>query len=415
MKVLIIGGGVIGVTAAYYLAKSGVSVTLLERCSAAGMETSAGNAGFVSPSDSFAWASPSALTMAVKSLIFPDMGIKFRPGLDPHILHWGLKFLSQCRPSKWRQNSDIKFRLAEYSLALIRELENETNIQFDTLDKGIIYACRDQKALDDLEHHFEFLSERGLELQTLNRGELLDSNPALKSKPDIYAGAVYSPTCKTGDSREFSQALVQWCEATGNCQFEWNTEVQKINMSNGNISSVLTSKGEFKADTYVLCAGAYSGILSQQVGLKLPIYPIKGFSISAPIVNPDMAPRTGFDDVQNMVAVSTLGNRIRIASSAVFNGFNLNHTPEDFKSILNLAHEVFPDAADYSKAEYWSGLRPMTPSSTPIIGPSSIKNLFLNTGHGHLGWTLACASGKLTADNIMGNKSEFEYDFATGK
>jgi len=412
MKVLIIGGGVIGITTAYFLVNAGVSVTLLEQNSAGGLEASAGNAGFVSPSDSFSWASPSALKLAIKSLIYPDMGIKFRPGLDPHIVPWVLKFLGQCRPGKWRQNTHIKFRLAQYSLTLMRELEQETVIQFDTIDKGIAYACRDQKALRGLERHFEFLSERGLELRTLDKDELFNLNPALKSRPDIYAGAVYSPTCKTGDSQKFSKALVQWCETKKNCQFEWNTKVQKINMNNGKISSVLTSKGEFKADTYVLCAGAYSGILSRQVGIKLPIYPIKGFSISAPITNPDMAPTTGFDDVQKMVAVSRLGGRLRIASSAVFNGFNLNHTPKDFKSILKLAREVFPGVADYNRAEYWSGLRPMTPSSTPIIGASRVKNLFLNTGHGHLGWTLACASGKLTADNIVGELNpKFPPDF----
>jgi D-amino-acid dehydrogenase len=415
VKVLIIGGGVIGITTAYYLVKAGVSVTLLERSDAAGMEASAGNAGFVSPSDSFAWASPSAFNVAIKSLIHPDLGIKFRPGFDPHVVPWALRFLGQCRPGKWRQNSDTKYRLAEYSLALMKELENETSIQFDALNNGIAYACRDQKALRELGRHFEFLSERGLELRILDQEELFHFNPALKSRPDIYAGAVYSPSCKTGDSRKFSQALVQWCETKGSCRFEWNTEVQELNMSNGKISSVLTSKGEFKADTFVLCAGAYSGILSRHVGIKLPIYPIKGFSISAPIVDPDMAPTTGFDDVQKMVAVSRLGDRIRIASSAVFSGFNLNHTPEDFKSILNLAREVFPDAADYAQAQYWSGLRPMTPSSTPIIGTSSINNLFLNTGHGHLGWTLACASGKLAADNIVGRKPELEYDATVGK
>jgi D-amino-acid dehydrogenase len=415
VKVLVIGGGVVGVTTAYYLLKAGMSVTLLERSGAAGMEASAGNAGFLSPSDSYAWASPSAFKVVMKSLIHPDLGIKFRPGFDLHIVPWALKFLGQCRPSKWRWNSDIKYRLAEYSLALIRELEKETGIQFDALNKGIVYACRDQKALRDLERHFEFLSERGLELRILDQEELIFSNPALKSRSDVYAGAVYSPSCKTGDSRKFSQALVQWCKAKKNCQFEWNTEVKKLNISNGKLSSVLTSKGEFKADTYVLCAGAYSGMLSRHVGIKLPIYPVKGFSISAPIVNPDMAPATGFDDVQKMVAVSPLGDRIRIASSAVFNGFNLNHRPEDFKSILNLARDVFPDAADYSQAQYWSGLRPMTPSSTPIIGASSVDNLFLNTGHGHLGWTLACASGKLTADNIVGSKPEFEYNFTTGR
>ena len=406
MKIIVIGGGVVGVTTAYYLAKEGASVTLLERQASGGLETSAGNAGLISPSDSFAWASPSALKMALRSVIHPELGIQFRAGNELHLLPWSLKFLNQCRPSKWRHNSDFKFGLARRSLELMKDLQSSTGIEFDALSNGIVYACREASELKKLKDHFGFLEDRGLSLKMLDTEGLIDLNPALNSSPKTYAGAVYSPGCMTGDSRKFSEELSKWCVQNQNCKFEWNANVEKIEMKDGQVLSILTSRGEFNADAYVLSAGSYSAKLARQVGVKLPIYPIKGFSISAPITNLDLAPVTGFDDVERLVAVSTLGNRLRIASSAVFEGYNLNHSPRDFKSILKLAKEIFPEAADYDRSEYWVGLRPMTPSSVPIIGATRVKNFFVNAGHGHLGWTMACGSGRMLADTIFGKGSD---------
>jgi len=408
MNVLVIGGGVVGVTTAYYLSQAGMDVTVLESREHGGLETSAGNAGLLSPSDAFAWASPSALKLAIKSLVHPDMGIRFKLRADPALLRWSAAFLLQCRHSNWARNSDIKYRLAEYSMSMLEALRNNTGIDFDAADNGIFYASRDPEAFRDLKQHFGFLEDRGLALEFLDRDALIEKLPALSASADVYSGAVYSPNCKTGDSAKFSQALAAWCTKNGDCRFKWGVSVERILKENNRVTGVWTSKGEMKADAYVLAAGAYSGLLGKQVGLNIPIYPIKGFSITAPIIDTALIPHAGFDDTQKMVALSRLGDRLRIASSAVFDGFNIRHTQADFRAILKLAREVFPGAADYDKAEYWAGLRPMTPSSVPILGASPVENLFLNVGHGHLGWTMSCATGRVVADVVAGHTPDIE-------
>ena len=408
MKVLVIGGGIIGMTTAYYLLQAGITVTVLERRENAGLETSAGNAGLYSPSDAFAWASSSALKMAIKSLLNRDLGIRYKPRFDPMLWRWSASFVTQCRHSAWQRNSEAKYRLAEYSLYMLNKLQHDTNFDFDVSNEGIVYACRDSSALEDLKQHFNFLEDRGLKLEHLDQDALIQKIPALNANAGIYAGAVYSPDCKTGDSAKFTQALARACVNSGNCQLEYGVNVERILMDKKNISSVWTAKGEFKADSYVLAAGPYSGFLARQAGFRLPIYPIKGFSITAPIINDEMVPGPGFDDTERLVAMSKLGNRMRIASSAVFDGFDESHEPKDFHAILKLAREVFPDAADYDKAEYWAGLRPMTPSSKPILGSSPVSNLFLNVGHGHLGWTLSCGTGKVVADIVAGISPDTE-------
>lgn len=403
MNVLVIGGGVVGVTTAYYLSQAGMDVTVLESREHGGLETSAGNAGLLSPSDAFAWASPSALKLGMKSLIYPDTGIRYKFQADPALWRWSAAFLLQCRHNNWARNSDIKYRLAEYSMCMLEALRENTGIDFDAADNGIYYASRDPEAFNELKAHFGFLEDRGLKLEFLDRDELNEKLPSLNATSGVYSGAVYSPDCKTGDSAKFSQALAAWCEENGDCKFEWGVSVERILEKNNRVTGIWTSKGEMKADAYVLAAGAYSGLLGAQIGLRLPIYPIKGFSITVPIIDEKLAPHAGFDDTQKMVAMSRLGNRLRIASSAVFDGYNKRHRPEDFKAILKFAREVFPDVANYDKAEYWAGLRPMTPSSVPILGASPVRNLFLNVGHGHLGWTMSCATGRAVADVVAGD------------
>jgi len=403
-------------TTAYYLLQAGMTVTVLERRENAGLETSAGNAGLYSPSDAFSWASTSALKLAIRSLINPDLGIQYKLRFDPMLWRWSVSFLGQCRHSAWRRNSEAKYRLAEYSLYMLNKLRDDTRLDFDVSDQGIVYACRDTAALEGLKQHFNFLEDRGLKLQHLDQDALIEKVPALNANAKIYTGAIYSADCKTGDSEKFSQALARVCMDSGNCQIEWGANVERILTDKKTISSVCASKGEFRADAYVLAAGPQSGFLARQVGVRLPIYPIKGFSITAPIINDEMAPGPGFDDTERLVAMSKFGNRLRIASSAVFDGFDESHQPKDFQAILRLAREVFPDAADYDKAEYWAGLRPMTPSSKPILGLSSVSNLFLNVGHGHLGWTLSCGAGKVVADIVAGTPPETETEaFALGQ
>jgi len=409
MNVVVIGGGVVGVTTAYYLAQKGMNVTVLEAQEMDGdFGATAGNAGLLSPSDAFAWASPSALKVAIKSLLNPDLGIQYKLHMDPALWRWTASFLSQCRNSKWVRNSDSKFRLAQYSINMLAELRQTTNIDFDASDQGIAYASRSPSGLEKLSHHFNFLEDRGLKLELLDRDALNEKLPLLQANSQTYAGAVFSPHCKTGDSTKFSLELGKWCIKNTKCRFVWGASVEKILKENNKISRVLTSKGEFKADAYVLAAGAHSSILAKQLDIKLPIYPIKGFSITAPLTNTEMKPMSGFDDTDKLVALSIFGDRLRISSSAVFDGYNTSHQQKDFQGILNLAKEILPDAADYTAVKYWAGLRPMTPSSLPIMGPSPIQNLYLNVGHGNLGWTLACGTGKIVADLMAKEKPQVD-------
>ena len=407
MNVVVIGGGVVGVTTAYYLSQKGMNVTVLEAQEKDGdFGATAGNAGLLSPSDAFAWASPSALKVAIKSLLNPDLGIQYKLHIDPALWRWTASFLSQCRNSKWAQNTDSKFRLAQYSIDMLAELRLATNIDFDASDQGIAYASRSPGGLEKLSRHFNFLEDRGLILELLDRDALQEKLPLLQANSSTYAGAVFSPHCKTGDSTKFSLELAKWCVNNTKCRFVWGASVEKILQENNKISRVLTSKGEFKADAYVLAAGAHSSILAKQLDIKLPIYPIKGFSITAPLNNTEMKPMSGFDDTDKLVALSIFRDRLRISSSAVFDGFDTSHQQKDFQGILNLAKEILPDAADYSAAKYWAGLRPMTPSSLPIMGSSPIQNLYFNVGHGNLGWTLACGTGKIVADLMAKEKPQ---------
>ena len=408
MDVLVIGGGVVGVATAYFLSQAGLSVTGVESRECAGLEASAGNAGLLSPSDAFAWASPGSLKLAIKSLVHSDLGIQYKLRVDPKLWRWSTEFLYQCTHDKWLKNSDSKYCLAEYSLSQLEELRRDTDIGFDVSDAGILYASRDQQSLNELKSHYKFLQDRGLDLEFLDQDGLIEKLPVLEASRGTYAGAVYSPNCKTGDSAKFSQQLASWCSENRNCKFMWGTSIEKILRKNNQISGVWTSKGELKADAYILAAGAQSGLLAQQIGIRLPIYPIKGFSITVPILNEELAPTMGFDDTQRLVALSRIGNRLRIASSAVFDGFDKSHCPQDFHSILKLVKEVFPGVADYNRADYWAGLRPMTPSSVPILGATRIGNLFLNAGHGHLGWTMSCGTGRIVADIVNGKAPEIE-------
>jgi len=409
MNVLVIGGGVVGVTTAYYLAQKGMNVTVLEAQEQEGnFGATAGNAGLLSPSDAFAWASPSALKVAIKSLLHPNLGIQYKLHMDPALWRWTASFLSQCRTSKWAQNSDSKFKIAQYSIYMLAELRRVTNIDFDASDQGIAYASRSPSDLKKLSRHFKFLEDRGLTLELLDHEALHEKLPLLQANKSPYAGAVFSPHCKTGDSNKFSMELAKWCVNNTKCSFVWGACVEKILQENNKISRILTSKGEFKADVYVLAAGAHSTVLAKQLGIKLPVYPIKGFSITAPLTNTEMKPMSGFDDTDKLVALSVFGDRLRISSSAVFDGFDTSHQQKDFQGILNFAKDILPDAADYTTAKYWAGLRPMTPSSLPIMGASPIQNLYLNVGHGNLGWTLACGTGKIVADIMAKEKPQVD-------
>lgn len=407
MRVAVLGAGVVGVATAYYLARDGHEVTLVERRAKAAEEASFGNGGLLSPSDAYAWASPDALKMAVKSLYKRDLGIEYQIRLDPRLWLWSLRFLAQCTSSAARRNTLIKLRLLSYSLACLNEVVAETGVDYDGVSRGILYYFRAREGLQATEHHMGILRGQGLALETVDRDRMLELEPVLARAPDV-AGAIYSPNCQTGDSHKFANNLAAWCAANKGATLLYDTPVRRLVVEDGRVVAAQTDGEDIVADAFVLAAGSESVFLAHPIGILLPIYPVKGFSITAPLTRQDAGPRMGLIDEDRLVAMSPFGGRLRATSSAIFGGYDYGHRPKDFRTILETCRALFGDAVDYAAAIHWTGLRPMTPTSVPILGPSRYRNFFLNVGHGHVGWSMCCGSGRFVADTVAGRRPEID-------
>lgn len=402
MKVIVLGAGVVGVTTAYHLAQAGCEVTVIDRQAAAASETSYGNAGLITPGDSFAWASPAALKTFVTSLYKPDMGIKVKLNLDPRFIQWTLKFLGQCTDAKALQNTERKLRLAVYAREQMAKIVAHTGIEFDRKEKGVLYFYRSQETLDHGVAHMKFMADQGLPITVLDRAGLVANDPGLKNSIDQITGGILCGVDQTGDSCKFSRHLAAWLEAHHAVNFQWNTTIKYLDTTGDQITRVVTDKGDFSTDAYILTAGCDSPLILQHIGVKLPLYPVKGYSITAKILDETAAPIMGGVDDDKLIAYSRLGDRLRVACTAEFAGWDRSHKPEDFKSLLTTIKQLFPGGADYDGAERWAGLRPMMPSSVPVIGRTKkYANLLLNTGHGHVGWTMSCGSGKVVTDLLL--------------
>jgi D-amino-acid dehydrogenase len=410
MRVLVLGAGVVGVAAAHYLAEDGHEVTVVDRNDQAASETSYGNAGLVTPGDSYAWASPAALKLFIKSLYRRDLGIKMTPRLDPHLWSWSWKFLRECTNERARINTLRKLRLTLYARECINALVARTRIDYDGRNRGVVYFFRTQESLDHGVRHMRLLADNGLRIEVLDRYALTKAEPALAPAKDRLAGGIFSPMDQTGDSCKFSRNLAAWCAAEKGVRFVWRTKVAGIEIEGPRVTGVVTDQGRLDADAVVLAAGCDSPLLAKRIGVKLPIYPVKGYSATIPVRADDAAPQLGGVDEDRLVAFSRLGDRLRVAATAEFAGYGRSHRPRDFARLLATAKELFPTAGDYARAEYWAGLRPMTPSSVPILGRARYDNLFLNVGHGHVGWTMCCGSGKLVADLVSGRKPEIDTE-----
>jgi len=408
MKVIVLGAGVVGVTTAYYLARDGHEVTVIDSQPDAALETSYANAGLVSPGDSYAWASPGALSMFIKSFFRSDLGIKVKPQLDPDLISWCVRFLTQCTAERARINTGRKFRIARYARQCINELIGVTGIDYDAGSAGIIYFYRDQKSLDTGARHMQMLADLGLEIEILGRDELVRREPALSQAGSKIAGGVFSSTDQTGDCRMFSQRLAEWCEAHAQVTLHYSTLITGFDRDRRMVKAVLTDKGPVTADAYVLALGCDSPILSAKLGVFLPIYPVKGYSITVAIPEGVEGPVAGGVDEDKLIAYSRLGDRLRLACTAEFAGYDRSHTEADFARPLAFAREMFPDHVKEGRIDYWAGLRPMTPSSVPILGPVPGSNVHLNTGHGHVGWTMACGTAKFVADRLAGREPEID-------
>ena len=408
VKVLVLGGGVVGVTTAYYLADQGHDVTLVDRNEQAASETSYGNAGLVTPGDSFAWASPAALKTFIKSLYRKDMGIKFKPRLDPQLWSWSWKFLFECTNARARINTLRKLRIAMYAKDCLNELVAQTGIDYDAKQQGVLYLFRSQQSLDHGMVHMRLLEDNGLTIQVEDRDGIVAIDPGLAAAKDLLAGGIYSPMDQTGNSCLFSRRLAAWCAENRDVRFAYGTGITGIETAGGRVSRVVTDQGPFEADAYVMALGADSPLLAAPIGVKLPIYPVKGYSATIPVGDGHVAPRIGGVDEDKLVAYSRLGDHLRLACTAEFCGYSRSHRPRDFEFLFRTARQLFPQGGDYGAPEYWAGLRPMTPSSVPIFGRARYENFYLNVGHGHVGWTMSCGAAKFVADLIAGRTPEID-------
>jgi D-amino-acid dehydrogenase len=402
MKILVLGGGVIGVTTAYYLARDGHEVTVVERQSDAASETSYANAGLLAPGHAYAWASPKAPGIMLKSLFNHDQALRLKWSADPRLWSWVWLFLLQCTSARARLNTIRKLGLCVYSVEALHEVVADSQVAYDGLNGGNLYFYRTPETFEKGVEHTGILREHGLDMQVLERDRVAEIEPALAPHKDAIAGAVYTPGDASGDARLFSRALAAFCDEHLGVTWKFDTAILGIDTGGDRIKGVITNAGRLEADRYVMALGCDSAILGRTIGLRLPIYPVKGYSVTVPMRESNTAPAMGGVDDDNLIAYCPMGKRLRLTSTAEFSGYDRSHRPRDFRAMLRLGRELFPTAGDYDQPDCWAGLRPMTPQGTPFLGPARYRNLYLNTGHGHIGWTMACGSAKVTADLIAG-------------
>ncbi|PLZ00144.1 amino acid dehydrogenase [Burkholderia sp. WAC0059] len=403
MHVLVMGGGVVGVTAAYELLKDGHSVTLVDKNDEVGAETSWGNAGMIAPGHSFTWSSPRAPWILAKSLFMKDQALRFKPSMDPHLWSWSWKFLAECTQEKSASNTLRKHRLAIYSQSVMHETLKDVDIAFDRIDRGILYFYRHEDRLESGVAHMQILADDGQEIRVLDRAGVLRLEPALQAVADGIAGGVYCPGDETGNCPAFTQALARHC-AAGGMELRTGEAITGLLASNDEILGVQTTKQTLKADAYVMALGCQSAALARQIGVALPVYPIKGYSLTIPVGDSPSPPTIGSVDEENLVAISRFGEHVRVTATAEFAGYDTSHKPEDFTFMEQVVRELYPQGAQYERAHQWAGLRPMTPTNLPVIGRKRHRNLYFDTGHGHIGWTMSHGSARIVADLVAGRE-----------
>ncbi|HEY2257778.1 MAG TPA: D-amino acid dehydrogenase [Variovorax sp.] len=411
MKVIVLGGGVIGVTTAYYLARSGAEVSLLDRQGGPARGTSFANAGQVSPGYSTPWAAPGIPFKALKWMFQKHAPLTIRPDGTLFQLRWMAAMLKNCSPERYAQNKERMMRVAEYSRDCLRELRAATGIGYEQRTQGTLQLFRTQAQLDAVQRDLAVLDECGVPYRLLDRAGLALAEPALARTGDRLAGGLQLPNDETGDCHLFTQGLAEIARGLG-VDFRFQQPVEGLLTEGGRIAGVRLGgpRGEvLKADRYVLAFGSYSREFIAPLGLDLPVYPVKGYSLTVPLVDASLAPQSTVLDETFKVAVTRFDDRIRVGGMAELGGFDLRLDPRRRATLEHVLTDLFP-CGDLPRASFWTGLRPMTPDSTPIVGATRFGNLFLNTGHGTLGWTMACGSGKLVADQLMGRRPDIRTD-----
>jgi D-amino-acid dehydrogenase len=407
MRVLILGAGVIGVSTAYYLARSGHEVTVLDRQAAPGQETSYANAGEISPGYAAPWSGPGVPLKALKWLLMRHPPMVIKPSLDPALWRWLAAFLGNCQVDRYRVNKSRMLRLAQYSRDRLRDLRASTGIHYDERSLGTLQLFRTQKQLDACAGDAALLREHGIPHSVLDREQITRYEPALAAVPEKFVGGLHLPGDETGDCHKFTRQLADLAVGLG-VRFVYNSTAFQLAQYGQLISSVRASTGLYQADAYLVALGSHAPRLLAPLGIKLPVYPVKGYSITVPIVDEEGAPRSTVMDETHKVAITRLGDRIRVGGTAELAGFNLDRTPARIATLEHVLGDLFPRGGDPDRVTGWAGLRPMTPDGTPVLGPTPYANLYLGTGHGTLGWTMAAGTGKLLADLLSRRQPEID-------
>jgi D-amino-acid dehydrogenase len=405
MTTLILGAGVIGVTTAYYLAKAGHKVVVAERQPGPALETSFANGGQISACHTEPWATPDTLPKIIKWLGRDDAPLKFRLKADPALLSWCVRFLVNCTRTRAVTNAERMLRVALYSRDCLAELRQETNVQYDQLSHGILHVYRDTRELAVAAGRIQVMNDHGLTRHALDADACVAREPALETAKNNgqLCGGIYTPGDESGDAHAFTQALAKLAASMG-VEFHYDCPINRLIVKDGHFKGVDTRKGVIEADSCIVALGSYSPLLLRPLGINLPIYPAKGYSVTLDVGDSKKAPDVSLIQDELKLVYSRLGKRLRIAGTAEIAGYNddINDQRADF--ILDAALALFPDCGAAESAEFWAGLRPKTPDSVPVLGPTKIDGLYLNTGHGTLGWTMACGSGRILAD-LIGQKT----------
>ena len=407
MKIVILGAGVIGVTSAWYLARAGHEVTVVERQEGPALETSFANAGEVSPGYASPWAGPGVPWKAVKWLTMRHGPLVVRPRLDPHQWVWVLRMLANCTASRYAINKSRMVPIAEYSRDCLKALRTETGIAYDERALGTLQLFRDPHQVEAAHKDTEVLDDYGVPYEVLDAAGCVAVEPGLAAVREKIAGGLRLPGDETGDCAMFTTKLAAMAAEAG-VTFRYGVAIRGIAVDGERITGVDTDAGRLAADAYVAALGSYAPLLLRRIGIALPVYPVKGYSITAPVVNAAIAPVSTVMDETYKVAITRLGDRIRVGGTAEVTGYDLRLHPARRATLEHSVGDLFGGAGDLAAATFWCGLRPMTPDGPPVIGRARYRNLWLNGGHGTLGWTMACGSGRVLADLVSGRKPEID-------
>jgi D-amino-acid dehydrogenase len=416
MRVAVLGAGVVGVTSAWYLAEDGHDVTVIDRQPGAALETSFANGGQISVSQTEPWANPGAPAKILKWLGDESAPLLFRPLLSARQWKWGLQFLYECLPGRTRDNTLQILKLAVYSGAQLKLLRQRSGVRYDHLERGILQIYFDAREFEAAKARTELIRRSGFDLQVKSAEDCFEIEPALARSKVRLAGATYAPTDESGDAHLFTANLAAICAQRG-VRFLYETQVERLETDGARIGAIHFARGGAREalapEAVLVCLGVQSPFLLEPVRVRVPVYPVKGYSITVPGAGPN-APSVCLTDEGHKLAISRLGDRLRVAGTAELNGYDTSINEVRCNAILTRVQELFPDAADYGRARKWAGLRPATPGNVPVIGRTRYANLFVNTGHGTLGWTLSAGSGRAIADLIGGRQPEVAFGFRQG-